>query len=155
MKIIPLFISAAIVLASCSNCGLNSAGKTDEAKRSALRIVFGEGGGIAGSWEGHTIMGDGSVYRWKGRGAGENAQLSGQLSADTMCALWDSAISLRGAAPNDSSGSLVRLLSIAAADTSKRYTWRPKLGGESRIEDFELFYDRCLDVLRSSNIPSK
>jgi hypothetical protein len=155
MKIIPLFLTAAMVFASCSTCGLDTVAKTDEAKRLALHIVVGEGGGIAGRWEGHTIMGDGSVYHWKGRGAGESPQLFGRLPADTMCALWDAAISLRSPAPGDSTGSLVQMLTVTAADSTKRYAWRPNLGVGSRHEDFEVFYDRCLSALRNSTSQHK
>jgi hypothetical protein len=155
MKIFILLVIVATIFASCSTCDLNAIAKTEEAKRSAFRIVLGERGGIAGSLEGHTIMGDGSVYHWKGRGAGEDAELYGTLPADTMCALWNVAIHLSSATSLDSSGSLVQLLSVSTADSTKRYSWRPKLGLGSRHEDFEVFYDRCLNALRNSTSSKK
>ncbi len=143
-----------VLAGSCARCDLDSAGKTDEGKNAMLRIVLGEGGGFAGTWDGYTITGSGSVYRWSGKGAGDNEVEIGTLDADTMCALWDEAKVLKTVPPTDSAGSLVRFLSLTVQDTAFKYTWRPQLGQRLSRTLYQTFYDRCIAAIQRSLTPT-
>lgn len=143
-----------VVAGSCARCDLDSAGKTDEGKDIMLRILLGEGGGFAGTWDGYTITGSGTVYRWSGKGARENEAEIGTLDADTMCTLWDEAKLLKTVPPADSAGSLVRFLSVTAQDTTREYTWRPQLGQRLSRTLYQRFYDHCLTVIQQSLMPT-
>ncbi|MBP1655448.1 MAG: hypothetical protein H6Q31_49 [Bacteroidetes bacterium] len=143
-----------VIAGSCARCDLDSAGKTEEGKNTMLRIVLGEGGGFAGTWDGYTITGTGAVYKWSGKGARENEVEIGTLDADTMCTLWDEAKALRTVPPTDSAGSLVRFLSLTVQDTTREYTWRPQLGQSPFRPLYQHFYDHCLIVVQKSLLPT-
>jgi hypothetical protein len=155
MKAFVLLGLTAVFSWGCHPCEFNQVAKTGEAKKVALCIVLGEGGGIAGSWEGHTITGDGQVYVWRGGAARANERLLGRLPADTICALWDAARTLGGKPPDDSTGSLIQLLAVTMEGATTKYTWRPRIGTEVPPEGFRQFYDRCLAALRNSMTPNK
>ena len=53
-----------------------------------FRVVFGQGGGFAGLWEGFTVQPDGSVLEWQGRYQEDGAKPSGQLDAEQIGLLW-------------------------------------------------------------------
>ena len=115
-----------------------------------LRIVLGEGGGITGMWDGHTITGDGAVYAWRGRGAGENERAIGRLHADTMCVLWDKVKALTAVPPTAAAGSLVRFISVTMSDSTRTYSWKPQLGTDLARTSYQEIYDRCLAAIRYS-----
>lgn len=118
-----------------------------------FRIVLGEGGGIAGTWEGYTISGSGAVFAWKGRLAGENEREVGRLPADTMCALWEAVQKLKTVPSVKSSGSLVRYLQVAIQETSREYSWKPMIGMNLSKTQYQEFHDRCIAAIRDSLVP--
>ena len=144
-----LSILAAMPLA-CAPCDLDSTARTEQEKKAVFCIVLGEGGGIRGTWNGHTVTGDGLVYVWNGRGARENEREVGRMPPDTMCALWDAARSLSTTFPVDSTGSLVRFLSVTIRDSTRKYSWIPKLGTGLPGHSYQEFYDRCGSAIRRS-----
>ena len=148
-KVLLMCILAALPVA-CAPCALDSTARTEQEKKGVFCIVLGEGGGIRGTWEGHTITGDGVVRSWDGRGARENEQEAGRLPSDTMCALWDAAKALVATPPADSTGSLVRYLSVTVKDSTRKYTWRPRLGVGLPAPSYQEFYDRCSAAIHTS-----
>lgn len=155
MKTLLLLCAFAVIPVACRPCDLDSAAPTDPAKKSMLRIVLGEGGGITGTWKGHTITGDGAVYAWSGRGARENEHEAGRLPSDTICVLWDAVKTLSNAPPVDSSGSLVRFLSVTVQDSTRKYSWRPKLGANLPGDVYQEMYDRCIAAIRTAMTQTK
>jgi hypothetical protein len=154
MKILLLLCVFAAFPVACTPCDLDSTARTQEGKRAVLRIVLGEGGGISGKWEGHTIAGDGAVYAWSGRAARENEHEVGRMPADTMCALWDVAKTLSTVPQVDSSGSLVRFLSVTIQDSTWKYSWRPQLGRDLPKSSYQEIYDRCSAAITHSLTPT-
>jgi len=150
MKMLLLLCVFAAVPVACTPCDLDSTARTEEGKKAVLLIVLGEGGGINGKWEGHTIAGDGAVYAWSGRGARENEHEVGRMPADTMCALWDAVKILSTVPPVDSSGSLVRFLSVTRQDSTRKYSWRPQLGRNLPNSSYKEIYDRCSAAITQS-----
>jgi hypothetical protein len=150
MKAILLLSILAVVPVACAPCDLDSTARTEQEKKDVLCVIFGEGGGIRGTWDGHTITGDGVVYAWNGRGARENEHEVGRMPVDTMCALWDAARSLSATPPVDSTGSLVRFLSVTVKDSTRKYSWRPKLGAGQPTRSYQEFYDRCGSAIHHS-----
>ena len=148
-RIFPLLVLAAL-MGGCAPCELDSIAHSEGEKRSAFRIVFGEGGGISGAWTGYTIAGNGAVSSWTGRGARENEREAGRLPSDTMCVLWDAARSLTAQPQIDSSGSLVRTLNVTTGDSTRTYTWRPSFGGGRAVPMYQEFFDRCSAAIRTS-----
>jgi hypothetical protein len=150
MKSLLAMCILAVLTAGCAPCDLDSVAHTEQEKRAVFRIVLGEGGGISGTWNGHTITGSGEVSAWSGRGARENERAAGRLPSDTMCVLWDAARTLAATPPADSSGSLVRYLSVTTGDSTRNYTWRPRLGMGQATAPYQEFYDRCSAAIRTS-----
>jgi hypothetical protein len=150
MKIVLFLCIIAALPVACAPCDLDSTARSEQEKRAVLCIVLGEGGGIRGTWNGHTITGDGEVYSWSGRGARENEHEVGRMPADSMCALWDATRSLTANPPVDSSGSLVRYLSVTVKDSTRKYSWRPQLGTGLPQPSYQEFYDRCSSAIQHS-----
>jgi hypothetical protein len=134
----------------CAPCALDSVAHTEQERRAVFSIVLGEGGGITGTWEGYTIAGNGAVAFWKGRGARENEREAGRLPADTMGVLWDAARMLAVHPATDSTGSLVRYLSVTTGDTTRTYTWKPRLGVGQLPSAYQKYYERCSAAIRTS-----
>lgn len=153
MKMLLLLCVFAAVPVACTPCDLDSTARTEEGKRVVLRIVLGEGGGIIGKWEGHTITGDGAVYAWSGRGVRDDEHEVGRLPADTMCALWDAAKTLSTVPQVDSSGSLVRFLSVTMQGSTRKFSWRPQLGRDMPKSPYQEIYDRCNAAIDHSMNP--
>ena len=150
MKTIVSILLLAALQVGCSPCDLDSVAHNEQEKKAVFCIVFGEGGGISGTWTGHTITGDGAVLSWNGRGARENEREVGRLPSDTMCVLWDAAKALTAAQNVDSSGSLVRYLSVTTGDSTRKHTWRPRLGMGQTLPSYQEFFDRCSAAIRTS-----
>lgn len=148
-RVFPMLLLAALT-AGCAPCELDAVAHSEAEKRTAFRIVFGEGGGISGAWTGYTIAGNGAVSSWTGRGAHENEREAGRLPSDTMCVLWDAARSLAAQPQIDSSGSIVRYLSVTAGDSTRTYTWRPSFGVGRAVPFYQEFFDRCSAAIRTS-----
>ena len=150
MKSIAVMCILAVLPVGCAPCDLDAVAHSEQEKKAAFTIVFGEGGGISGTWTGHTITGNGTVSSWSGRGARENEREAGRLPSDTMCVLWDAAGTLAATPPADPTGSLVRYLSVTRGDSTRTYTWRPRLGMGQATPPYQEFYDRCSAAIRTS-----
>ena len=79
----------ALLLLILSSCSQTQKSPVNEAQvPSDFGIVFGEGGGFAGLWQGYTIKPDGTVLGWQGRVAEQNPRVIGKLSRAQQLALW-------------------------------------------------------------------
>jgi hypothetical protein len=145
--------SIAIVLSSCAPCELFADGGAGGGKAQAFRIVVGEGGGFAGTWEGYTIWSDGTVAAWSGRKARENEHEVGKLPPDTLCALWGDAKLLMQTPTVEASGNLVRFLKVTVGDTTRSYSWVPVLGAVRSKATYQGYHDRCIAVIRKAVTP--
>lgn len=152
-NVVSLCLLAALPVA-CAPCDLDAVAHTEDEKRAVFCIVLGEGGGIRGTWTGHTITGDGVVRVWEGRGARENEHEAGRLSADSLCALWDAAKALPPPPVADSGGSLVRLLRVTTGGEVWSTLWKPRLGAGTAPTAYQIFADRCASAIRRSMTPT-
>jgi hypothetical protein len=118
-----------------------------------LRIVLGEGGGFAGKWEGYTIYGDGVVHAWSGQGARENEREVGRLDVDTMWVIWEAVKGLEQVPGVDSTGSLVRFFNVTVQDTTREYSWRPRMGASVTKTAYEKIHARCITAIQNSMKP--
>jgi hypothetical protein len=149
-----LLCTFVLVVGACSSCDPDSIGQKEKGKPPMLRIVMGEGGGFAGSWQGYTINGEGTVYAWSGKGARENEHQIGRLSPDTLCALWDAVQDLETIHEVDSAGSLTRFIEITVQDSSKTFSWRPQPGASTTKAAYQRLHERCAAAIRTSLIPT-
>ncbi len=143
-----------LVAGACSSCDPDTIGQKENGKPALLRIVLGEGGGFAGSWQGYTISDEGTVYAWSGKGARENEHQIGRLSTDTLCALWDAVQDLETVQEADSAGSLIRFIQITVQDSSKTFSWRPQPGVSITKTAYQRLHERCAEAIRTSLIPT-
>ena len=142
-----------LVVGACSSCDPDTIGQKEKAKPAQFRIVMGEGGGFAGSWQGYTIRGEGTVYAWSGKGARENEHQIGRLSPDTLCALWEAVQGLESIQQADSLGSLTQFIEITVQDSSKTFSWRPRPGVSTTKTAYQRLHERCAAAVRVSLMP--
>lgn len=149
-----LLCTLVFLVGACSACDPDTIGQKEKDKPAQLRIVIGEGGGFAGSWQGYTIRGEGTVFAWNGKGARENERPIGRLSSDTLCALWDAVQDLESIQPTNSAGSLTQFIEITVQDSSKTYSWQPRPGASRTKAAYQRLHERCATAIRTSLIPS-
>ncbi|NNF05240.1 MAG: hypothetical protein HKN21_00635 [Candidatus Eisenbacteria bacterium] len=132
-------LTLAFVLVGCSGSGGDGVVPDD------FHLVLGEGGGVTGQWTGITVLADGTLKKWQGKAAEENAEKVGTLDKAEMTALWKAVddahiFSLRGEKPQNFS----RIIMLTAGEKSNEVRWTPRLGsGPTAIDTF---YKTCRDL---------
>ena len=117
-----LFLS----FAACSKENKSSAPGTDKPPAD-FNLVFGEGGGFTGLWQGFAIHADGTVTSWQGKAPGENAKPSGKLSGKQMKALWQEIhkSSFFSQEMNER-GNMTAIMRVTANGATKELAWIPQ-----------------------------
>ncbi len=91
-----------------------------------FRIVFGNGGGFAGLWEGFTVESNGQVLRWLGRYAEDKAQPAGSLGTAQVAELW---MCLENhqffVTESDVRGNMTGIIEATAHADTHRVFWKP------------------------------
>ncbi len=127
------FMSASLFLsfAACSKENKSSPQETDKPPAD-FSLVFGEGGGFTGLWQGYTINAEGSISSWQGRMAGENAKPSGQLSGKQMKALWQELHKTSFfTQESDERGNMTAIMRVTANGATKELAWIPQMNAAS------------------------
>jgi hypothetical protein len=111
-----------------------------------FNLVFGEGGGITGRWQGVTIATDGAILRWEGRVAGENEKAAGSLSSDEVASIWKRSTEVRQLAAGVSQrGNLTFFILLTSDGSKKEYTWIEDGSPSSKI--LHDFYSYCYSII--------
>lgn len=111
-------------------------------------LMFGEGGGITGVWQGHTIQADGTVLVWQGKTAGEAPQPAGKLSSKQMKSLWQQvhAANFFTATENDN-GNLTTFMRVTANQQTHEASWTPQLGAlAGKNSSLQQLYKFCRET---------
>lgn len=125
---------SAFLLASLSACAKEN--KSSAAGAGAVpkdfHLVFGEGGGFTGLWQGHTVTAAGVIYSWKGRRPGENQRPAGRLSGKQVQALWQE-IQRAGffAQEWNERGNMTAVLRVTANGATREWAWVPSSGSSA------------------------
>ena len=123
----------------------NSAIQTDAAIATVpedFSIVFGQGGGFTGLWNGFTIRANGSVLAWSGPIQNENSEVIGTLHSEQIQALWGQ---IKEAdyfnQESRESGNMTTFMEITADSIVHRTSWIPHLEGiEEPTSPLEILY---------------
>lgn len=93
----------------------------------SLSVIFGQGGGFAGLWNGYTVQPDGLVLKWQGYVAENNAQAYGRLDTAGMQTLWH-ALSEADIMHAESQpiGNVTAYVRVTADTATHRVSWRPR-----------------------------
>ena len=116
-----------------------------------LRIVIGEGGGIAGLMSGYTVDAAGDVFEWKGRAADQNLKRVGTLDPDTLEALW-SAIRTSKLLEKESvtaNANYIVMIAFTAEKSARSFEWPVAAKGDSTLAPIVKFRARCLEEVRA------
>ena len=107
-------------------------------------IVFGEGGGVTGQWQGYTISADGVVSNWQGRAPGDNAQDAGKLSSKQMRQLWEQ-VHQTGALTDSTRqhGNMTAFMKITANDSTHEISWVPGVGVKTSAASVQQLFQQC------------
>ncbi len=133
-------IASFMAIWSCSHIRSNNSMQKDP--RPEFSLLFGEGGGITGLWQGFTVGADGLILRWEGRVAGENAKTAGFLSRDELVSIWKRSTELGLLAPGISQkGDLTYYVLLTSNGSKKEYTWIEDGSSSSKI--LHNFYSYC------------
>ncbi|MGH7496739.1 MAG: hypothetical protein ACREOO_30680 [bacterium] len=116
-----------LLFSSCSKENKSAAQGADKLP-SDFRLVFGEGGGFTGMWQGYTIDSSGAIYSWQGKLAGENPRSAGKLSATQIKALWQEIqkADLLGQELNER-GNMTSIMRVTANGVTKELAWIPRM----------------------------
>ncbi|MCK4306419.1 MAG: hypothetical protein KAY24_19410 [Candidatus Eisenbacteria sp.] len=142
------------ILASCSRSEQRNSSQTGKSRSSAgalptdLTIVFGEGGGFTGLWEGYTIQPDGNVLHWRGPVAEQDPQQVGRLSETDRRDLW---AKIRQqdffAQESREPGELTRFFRVTADGKTHQIQWVPQIGtAQDTFVPAEL-YGHCRKIM--------
>ncbi|MCA9735330.1 MAG: hypothetical protein H6696_03770 [Deferribacteres bacterium] len=146
-KILCRNFASLLVLAIFIACTGNHENKnSDSSPPDDLTIVFGEGGGITGLWQGYTIESDGSVLTWQGRVAEANPTAAGKISEEALSRLWQSInenkiFTQSGTEP----GNITRFLRITSKKQKKQLNWAQSVN--DKTSELNQFYDLCREIV--------
>lgn len=138
-KLIIVVIVSSLVIQSCLHTRSNTSTKEDSPQ--VFSLIFGEGGGITGRWQGFTVDTDGVISRWEGRVAGENAKAVGSLSRDELASIWKRSTELRQLASGVSKkGDLTYFILLTSNGSKNEYTWIADGSSSSKVlHDFHSY----------------
>ncbi|KAA3612345.1 MAG: hypothetical protein DWQ05_20335 [Calditrichaeota bacterium] len=113
-----------------------------------LSIVFGEGGGITGQWQGYTIGLDGEILKWSGRAAEQNSVSAGKLDEAILADLWSEIQNKKilensGTAP----GNMTRFLKIKTNGETYSISWAVDAANSTMSADLDQFYSKCCEIV--------
>lgn len=137
-------IVTSLFVQSCLHTRSNTSMKEDIPPD--FNVVFGEGGGITGRWQGFTVDTNGIVLRWEGRVAGENPKAAGSLSRDEVASIWKRSTEVRQLAAGVSQkGDLTYFIQLTSDGSKKEHTWIEDGSSSSKI--LHDFYSYCRSVI--------
>ncbi len=120
-----------------------------------LKIVLGDGGGIAGMWNGYTVIAPDSILRWKGSEPGLNPAPAGVLDRDTVLAWWqfirDQRIMQKPSIRK--TANYLQGISILTGESRVDFVWPLSAANDSTIAAMAAFRARCLRTIRRSLNP--
>jgi hypothetical protein len=109
-------------------------------------LSFGEGGGIAGVWQGFSVSAEGVISRWQGRVAGSNPKIVGLLSKEELLALFNRAKGIRETlTPVSEKGDLTFVLRLTLEDSTRIFTWTTDQNPSSQL--LMQFYRYCRTLI--------
>ena len=113
-----------------------------------LEIQFGSGGGFTGLWTGYTIRGDGTVLKWQGRAAGQNAQKRKEISREAVHELWSAlqANSFQTLSTSEE-GNMTLFIRIQTKDVDKSISW-PQSASSTRYQLENKLFKACEELVR-------
>jgi len=116
-----------------------------------FNLVFGEGGGITGRWQGFAVDASGTVLRWEGRVAGEDGRALGSLSREELISLWKRSLDLGRLAEGASQkGDLTYYVLLTLGGSKKEFEWTDD--GSSRSKILHDFYSHCHSVIEEKTL---
>lgn len=135
---VTLFVTASGMTAGA--CKSGESGVPDERHGSTLEapvaapedftMVFGEGGGFTGRWDGYSIESDGDVLAWSGPTAGEERTPVGSLTAAQMDDLWARVQDAQFFDQNvRETGNITAIIEVTAGGRKHRVSWIPGAEG--------------------------
>jgi hypothetical protein len=135
---VTLFVTAIGMTAGA--CKSGESGVADERHGSSLEapvaapedftMVFGEGGGFTGRWEGYAIQADGAVLAWSGPTAGEERTTVGSLTAAQIDDLWARVQDAKLFDQNvRETGNITAFIEVTAGERKHRVSWIPGAEG--------------------------
>ncbi len=120
-----------------------------------LKIILGDGGGLAGTWNGFTVIAPDSILRWKGSEPGVNPAPAGVLDRDTLLTWWqfirDQRIMQKPSIRK--TANYLQALSFLTGGTRVDFVWSPSADNDSTIAAMAAFRARCLRAIRQSLNP--
>ena len=123
---------------------------------SDFEMVFGEGGGMTGSWSGYTITPNGLVKRWDGPVAGSNEQPAGTLQTSEIVAIWRDIVETEFFDYEiDERGEITAFVRVTADSIEHSVAWIP---GVENIEPprnpVEELYRRTRTIAQGAAVPA-
>lgn len=116
-------------------------------------VVFGEGGGITGRWQGYLLAPDGTLSEWSGMGVTNRTDETKvrTLSEKEMSELWAKVVELDVLAnANTAYGNMSRAMHITENGSTHDFAWPTPVsdGGESPAQQL---YDTCNALAKGGN----
>ena len=114
-----------------------------------FEMSLGEGGGITGLWQGHTVTADGRVSTWNGRSEKAEREPAGSVDPATCATLWTA---LREAdffeLDSHESGNMTRVMEVTANGQTHAVRWAL---GDEQASALETLYGACRDALTAAH----
>lgn len=117
-----------------------------------FRMVFGQGGGFSGFWNGYAIEADGQVTSWTGRTQEADTLASGRLEPADLADLWRRVqeVGVLDRIARDT-GNMTAFIELTAEGRSRRVSWVPGAEGvEPPVSDLDALYRHSLGVARAA-----
>ena len=112
-------------LGACQGTGQTNSATVPE----NVHLLFGQGGGFAGRWNGYTIEADGTVLQWSGMIQGDDATRVGALTPDQMADLWHRVEGVSFFAQERREvGNMTTFIEIRAEGREHRVSWITRVG---------------------------
>lgn len=139
-----LLIVTIFLLPACSKKAANQQPPMPE----DFSLMFGEGGGVTGLWQGHTIQADGTILAWEGKTAGATPRPAGKLSSKQVKALWQQLHATNFFADTTKDhGNLTTFMRVTANQQTHEASWTPQLGAlASKNSSLQQLYRFCRET---------
>ena len=113
-----------------------------------FQLRIGQGGGITGLWNGHTVGADGTVSAWEGRSERAEPTDAGSIPETACASLWRevqeaSFFELDASAP----GNMTRVLEVTAGGRTHTTRWEL---GHADFPTLDALYTSCEATIRDA-----
>ena len=136
-QLVSILAAGSLALAAM---GCSSAGQS--APPEDLSVVFGEGGGITGRWQGYALTSDGTLVEWSGTGISSRTEEKPLRTLDDreLKNLWSMVVELDVLKDaNATYGNMTRAIHLTENGTTHILAWPTPVSGDAESPGQKLY----------------